>query len=139
MGPLHGIRIIEIEGIGPCPFGGMLLADLGAEVIRVGRPEPSFLQASFDVMSRGKKSIVLDLKSEAGKNALLKLVAGVCAILVVLLLTDRALLVPLACALLTVIALHALGFWLVRKRTVGVPVYQRTPPPPPLLEEEEAP
>ncbi len=75
MGPLDGIRIIEIEGIGPCPFGGMLLADLGAEVIRVGRPEPSFLQASFDVMSRGKKSIVLDLKSDAGREALLKLVA----------------------------------------------------------------
>ncbi|MGB5283694.1 MAG: CoA transferase, partial [Polyangiales bacterium] len=45
MGPLDGIRIIEIEGIGPCPFAGMLLSDLGAEVIRVGRPEPSFLQA----------------------------------------------------------------------------------------------
>lgn len=71
--------------------------------------------------------------------ALLKLVASVCLILIVLLLTDRALLVPLALALLTVIALHSLGFWLVRKRTVGVPVYQRTPPPPPLLEEEENP
>ena len=69
--------------------------------------------------------------------ALLKLVAGVCVVLILLLLTDRALLLPLAFALLTVIALHALGFWLVRKRTVGVPVYQRTPPPPPLLEEEE--
>ena len=75
MGPLDGIRIVEIEGIGPCPFGGMLLADLGAEVIRVGRPEPSFLQANFDVMSRGKKSITLDLKKPEGKEALLKLVA----------------------------------------------------------------
>jgi len=75
MGPLAGIRIIEIEGIGPCPFAGMLLADLGAEVIRVGRPEPSFLQANFDVMSRGKKSIVLDLKKPEGKKALLQVVA----------------------------------------------------------------
>ena len=75
MGPLHGYRIIEIEGIGPCPFGGMLLADLGAEVIRVGRPEPSFLQANFDVMSRNKRSVTLDLKKSEGKSALLELVA----------------------------------------------------------------
>lgn len=74
MGPLDGIRIIEIEGIGPCPFAGMLLADLGAEVIRVGRPEPSFLQANFDVMSRGKKSVTLNLKDPAHKAALLKLI-----------------------------------------------------------------
>lgn len=74
MGPLHGYRIIEIEGIGPCPFGGMLLADLGAEVIRVGRPQPSFLQANFDVMSRNKKSVTLDLKKPEGKAALLKMV-----------------------------------------------------------------
>jgi len=75
MGPLEGIRIVEIDGIGPCPFGGMLLSDLGAEVIRVGRPEPSYLEASFDVMSRGKKSITLDLKKAEHKEALLKLVA----------------------------------------------------------------
>ena len=74
MGPLDGYRIIEIEGIGPCPFGGMLLADLGAEVIRVGRPEPSFLQANFDVMSRNKKSVTIDLKKPEGKAALLELV-----------------------------------------------------------------
>jgi alpha-methylacyl-CoA racemase len=74
MGPLDGIRIIEIEGIGPCPFAGMLLADLGAEVICISRPEPSFLQASFDVMSRGKKSVVLDLKKPRGKEALLRIV-----------------------------------------------------------------
>ncbi|MEM7435435.1 MAG: CaiB/BaiF CoA-transferase family protein [Myxococcota bacterium] len=72
-GPLAGIRIIEIEGIGPCPFAGMMLADLGAEVIRVGRPQPSHLQAAFDLMSRGKKSIVLDLKAESGVAALLEI------------------------------------------------------------------
>lgn len=75
MGPLDTVRIVEIEGIGPCPFAGMLLADLGAEVIRVGRPEPSYLQANFDVMSRGKKSITLDLKKPEGTAALLKVVA----------------------------------------------------------------
>ena len=52
-----------------------MLSDLGAEVIRVGRPEPSYLQANFDVMSRGKKSITLDLKKPEHKDALLKLVA----------------------------------------------------------------
>ena len=81
MGPLDGFRIIEIEGIGPCPFGGMLLADLGAEVIRVGRPEPSFLQANFDVMSRGKKSVTLDLKKQEGKDAVLKLVESADALI----------------------------------------------------------
>jgi alpha-methylacyl-CoA racemase len=74
MGPLDGFRIIEIEGIGPCPFAGMLLGDLGAEVIRVGRPEPSFLQATFDVMSRNKRSVTLDLKKPEGKEALLSMV-----------------------------------------------------------------
>lgn len=73
-GPLEGIRIIEVEGIGPCPFAGMMLADLGAEVIRVGRPQPSHLQAAFDLMSRGKKSIVLDLKSSDGTSALLEVI-----------------------------------------------------------------
>lgn len=71
-GPLVGIRVIEVEGIGPCPFAGMMLADLGAEVIRVGRPQPSQLQAAFDLMSRGKKSIVLDLKTPEGSAALIE-------------------------------------------------------------------
>ncbi len=74
MGPLKGIRIIEMDGIGPCPFAGMMLADLGAEVIRVGRPDPSHLHAAFDLLSRGKKSVVLDLKSPEGTNALLEIV-----------------------------------------------------------------
>jgi alpha-methylacyl-CoA racemase len=74
-GPLEKLRVLEIEGIGPCPFAGMLLADLGAEVIRVGRRGGSFLAAAMDVMNRNKKSIVLDLKSELGKEVLLDLVA----------------------------------------------------------------
>lgn len=75
MGPLEGIRVIEIEGIGPCPFAGMLLADLGAEVIRVGRPGGlTFLQGRYDVLNRSKKSIHLDLKDSAARKALLRLV-----------------------------------------------------------------
>ena len=68
--------------------------------------------------------------------ALLKLVTSLCIILLVLLLTDRALLVPLLWAFVSVVALHGAGFWFVRKRTVGVPIYQRTPPPPPLLNDQ---
>ena len=69
--------------------------------------------------------------------ALLKLVTSLCIILLALLLTDRALLIPLLWAFVSVVGLHALGFWVVRKRTVGVPIYQRTPPPPPLLDQPE--
>ena len=74
MGPLSAVTVIEVEGIGPCPFAGMMLADLGATVIRVGRPKPSGLQAAFDVLNRGKKSIVLDLKTKEGTDTLLRLV-----------------------------------------------------------------
>ena len=74
MGPLQGVRIVEIDAIGPCPFAGMMLADLGAEVIRVGRPETPGFQAVTDVMNRGKKSVVLDLKSAEGTHALLQIV-----------------------------------------------------------------
>ncbi|MEO0782712.1 MAG: CaiB/BaiF CoA-transferase family protein, partial [Pseudomonadota bacterium] len=58
---LSGIRIVEFEGLGPAPFAGMLLADLGAEVIVVHRPKP----AAPSVLDRGKRSIVLDLKDDA--------------------------------------------------------------------------
>ncbi len=81
MGPLEGIRIIEIDGIGPCPFAGMMLADLGAEVIRIGRPQPSHLQAAFDLLSRGKKSVILDLKSPEGTKALLAIVKSADALI----------------------------------------------------------
>jgi alpha-methylacyl-CoA racemase len=74
MGPLDGVRIVEIEGIGACPFAGMLLADLGADVIRVGRQTPSHFQPSRDVMSRGKRSIVLDLKKPEDTSAFLKII-----------------------------------------------------------------
>lgn len=71
MGPLSGIKIVELAGIGPGPFCGMMLADMGAEVIRVDRAGPA--RRSGDVLTRGRKSISVDLKSDAGKEVVLKL------------------------------------------------------------------
>jgi len=76
-GPLSGCRVIELGGIGPGPFAGMLLADLGAEVVRVDRPErigEVGAGGPVDVTNRGKRSVVLDLKHPAGATALLDLV-----------------------------------------------------------------
>lgn len=69
-GPLHGVRVIELPAIGPVPFLGMLLADLGAEVLRVDRTQPSGLgierPAQFDLTLRGKRTLRLDLKQPTG-------------------------------------------------------------------------
>lgn len=74
MGPLSGYRIIEIGGIGPGPFAGMMLADMGAEVIIVERPGGlKLMDQTVDINRRGKRSIELDLKSEEGKQTVLKL------------------------------------------------------------------
>ena len=62
-GALTGIRIIEFAGIGPAPFAGMMLADHGAEVIRIERPGEAFMPHS---LSRGRRSITVDLKSAEG-------------------------------------------------------------------------
>ena len=78
MGPLAGVKVIEMKGIGPGPYAGMLLADMGAEVIVVERsatPTSIAPPSSMDINSRGKQSIVLDLKSPQGLQTLLKLVA----------------------------------------------------------------
>lgn len=74
MGPLHGVRIIELAGIGPGPFCGMVLADLGAEVISVERVGVQTEKPALDCSRRGKRSISLNLKNEAGVEALFKLV-----------------------------------------------------------------
>ena len=74
MSALSGYTIIELAGIGPAPMGGMILADMGAEVIRIERPgaiDPKVLEP---ISGRNKKSVVLDLKQEAGKAALITLV-----------------------------------------------------------------
>ena len=77
-GPLTGYKIIEIAGIGPGPFAAMLLADMGAEIIRVDRAQavrgtPPSTPAG-DLMLRGRKNIALDLKNPEGVEALLQLV-----------------------------------------------------------------
>jgi alpha-methylacyl-CoA racemase len=73
-GPLNGTRIIEFAGLGPAPYCGMLLADLGADVIRVDRPGGGGLAAAPDqVLQRGKRSIVVDLKSADGLDVALRL------------------------------------------------------------------
>lgn len=73
MGPLQGYRVIEFAGIGPGPFCGMLLADLGAEVIRLDRPGDSGELASRALL-RGRESILCDLKSPEGLQLALRLV-----------------------------------------------------------------
>lgn len=72
LGPLHGFRIIELAGIGPGPFCGMMLADMGAEVIRVDRLA-SQPRRSKDVLARSRKSIAVDLKQPQGVQTVLRL------------------------------------------------------------------
>jgi alpha-methylacyl-CoA racemase len=80
MGPLAGYRIVEMAGIGPAPFAAMLLADMGAEVIRVDRREAADLglpgrDVKFDVLHRGRRSIAVDVKAEAGREVVKRLAA----------------------------------------------------------------
>lgn len=72
MGPLKGLRIIEIEGLGPAPFCGMMLADMGAEVISVTRKSDN-ADRSAQISERGKRSVAINLKSPEGVEAILKL------------------------------------------------------------------
>ena len=72
MGPLDGFKVIELAGIGPGPFCGMMLSDMGAEVIRVDRIAENPRQPR-DVMQRNRKSIAVDLKSPEGAEVVLKL------------------------------------------------------------------
>jgi alpha-methylacyl-CoA racemase len=78
-GPLSGVRILEFEAIGPGPFAGMLLADMGADVLLVDRPAASDLglkrERWMDVMLRGRRSVMLDLKAPGAATAALELVA----------------------------------------------------------------
>ena len=71
-GPLSGLKIVEFAGIGPGPFCGMLLSDLGADVVRIDR-KGSGRASPADVTSRGRRSIALDLKSPEATEACLKL------------------------------------------------------------------
>jgi alpha-methylacyl-CoA racemase len=75
-GPLAGMRVVELAGIGPGPFAAMLLADLGADVVRVDRPGGADLAVdpAYDVTNRNKRSVLLDLKTPEGSRAVLDLV-----------------------------------------------------------------
>jgi alpha-methylacyl-CoA racemase len=72
-GPLTDVRVLEIGGIGPTPFAGMLLADMGADVLRIERSAAAAVVPADDPTRRGRQSIALDLKSAAGREALLAL------------------------------------------------------------------
>ncbi|HYY62113.1 MAG TPA: CaiB/BaiF CoA-transferase family protein [Burkholderiales bacterium] len=79
MGPLAGVKVLEFEAIGPAPFAGMLLADMGADVLIIDRPDTPGLglkrERWYDVMLRGKRSVTLDMKSPRGAEAALALIA----------------------------------------------------------------
>ena len=74
MGPLKDIKVIEMAGIGPAPFCGMILADMGAEVISVERISAAGRGSSADIASRGKKSITVDIRKSEGQDIIKKLV-----------------------------------------------------------------
>ncbi len=76
-GPLNGVRVVEMVGIGPGPFAAMMLADLGADVVRVHRPGGGGLQVTRpeqDLLGRGRPSVALDLKDPRGVETVLRLV-----------------------------------------------------------------
>ena len=80
MGPLEGVRIIEFQGIGPGPFCGMILSDMGADIVRIDRaanvPEEAPDAPPGDLLARGRRSIGIDLKNPAGVETALKLIEG---------------------------------------------------------------
>src|ERR1700755_3708369 len=76
MGPLQGVKVVEMAGIGPISVAGMMLADLGAEVTRIERPAGSaFGWGSSPVLDRGRRARQVDLKSTAGLAEVLDLIA----------------------------------------------------------------
>ncbi len=85
MGTLSGYKIIEFAGIGPVPMCAMLLADMGAEVLRIDRTEDAALgiplEAKYSLLSRGRKSVAIDLKRRAGAEAAMKLIEKADALL----------------------------------------------------------
>ncbi len=77
MGPLNGVKVIELQGIGPGPYCCMMLADMGAEVIRIDRATSAGRRApQFDILARGRRSIAVDLKNPDGVQTVLRLIDG---------------------------------------------------------------
>ena len=80
-GPLAGVRVVELGGIGPGPFCGMVLSDLGADVIRVDRPAEAGAETLTPILLRGRRSITVDLKNPAGADIVLRLVDSADAVI----------------------------------------------------------
>lgn len=84
-GPLAGVRVIEMAGLGPCPFAAMLLSDMGAEVIRIhakgARPLMPLLNTRYDVLARGRRSMAIDLKKPGAREVMLDLLVGADALI----------------------------------------------------------
>ncbi len=74
-GPLRGVRVVEMRGLGPAPFAGMVLSDLGADVIQIDRPGSGMVGPAprFDLMNRGRRSISVDLKAPGATELVLAL------------------------------------------------------------------
>ncbi|HUN51090.1 MAG TPA: CaiB/BaiF CoA-transferase family protein [Candidatus Sulfotelmatobacter sp.] len=85
MGPLAGIKVVELAGIGPGPFCSMMLSDMGAEVLRVDRTEAADLgvptDAKYNLLNRGRRSVAVDLKKPEGIAAVKKLIAKADAVI----------------------------------------------------------
>ena len=80
-GPLAGVRVLELAGLGPAPFCGMMLGDMGAEVIRIERPGALWHEPSRDPLLRNRRSLRLNLKHPEGLATALRLVAA-CDVLI---------------------------------------------------------
>jgi len=84
-GPLAGIRVVEIAGIGPGPFCAMMMSDMGAEVLRVDRTAEADIGFAGDprtsLLNRGRRSVAIDLKHSAGIGAVKRLIAGADALI----------------------------------------------------------
>jgi len=78
MGPLTGYRVVELAGLGPAPFAGMMLSDMGAEILRIERADTSgpslFQNSNHDIMARGRRSVAIDLKMAEGVDTALELI-----------------------------------------------------------------
>ncbi|MBB5159689.1 CaiB/BaiF CoA transferase family protein [Saccharopolyspora phatthalungensis] len=73
MGPLHGLRVVEFAGLGPAPFAAMMLADCGADIVRIDRPGS---ESDGGILERGRPTTRLDLKSESGRARAHELIAA---------------------------------------------------------------
>lgn len=82
MGPLHGVKVVEFAALGPAPMGAMLLADLGAEVLRIerraagARPSAELFDPKIDILNRSRRVVALDLKKPEAIETALRLAAG---------------------------------------------------------------